>query len=68
MRTAEAKRTTQRATVPVYDFDTDAILERVIRDPLAVLLGRSTLSVQGEVVGADPYNHPGRLFHAARRR
>jgi len=67
MRTSDAKRIVKSSNVPVYDFDTDATLERVIRDPMAVLLGRCTLSVQGESTGADPYNRHGRLFCGARR-
>jgi hypothetical protein len=67
MRTLETKRAYKSFNAPVYEFDTDSTLERVLRDPMAVLLGRSSLSLQGEASGTDPYNRTGRLANRARR-
>jgi hypothetical protein len=67
MRTYDVKRANRSSNVPVYDFDTDATLERVIRDPMAVLLGRSSLSLQREAASTDPYNRVGRWANSARR-
>lgn len=67
MRTFDSKRSYKSSNVPVYDFDTDTTLERVIRDPMAVLLGRSSLGIQRETTGSDPYNRIGRFAKSARR-
>jgi hypothetical protein len=64
MRNPDFKRTLKSCSTPIYTFDTDASLERVIRDPMAVLLGRSTLSVQREAAHTDPYNRVGRWARA----
>ena len=55
---------TSRTAAPVYCFDTDVSIGRVLRDPLAVLLGRSSLSVASEPRGYDPYNRIGRLMRS----
>ena len=67
MRTLEAKRAYKSFNAPVYDFDTDSTLERVIRDPMAVLLGRSSLSLQSEAGSTDPYNRTGNLANRSRK-
>jgi hypothetical protein len=67
MRTLDSKRSYKSSNVPVYDFDTDSTFERVIRDPMAVLLGRSSLSIQREAGSTDPYNRVGRFANTARR-
>ncbi len=64
MRHPDCKRTLKSCGTPTYTFDTDATLERVIRDPMTVLLGRSTLSIEREVAHTDPYNRVGRLARA----
>ena len=64
MRSTEFKRSLRSSSAPVYTFDTDVSFERVIRDPMAVLLGRSTLTVQREAPNTDPYNRVGRLVRA----
>ncbi len=67
MRTLDTKRACKSFNAPVYSFDTDSTLERVIRDPLSVLLGRSSLSVQIEAGSNDPYNRVGRFAATARK-
>ncbi len=64
MRRTEFKRSLRSSSVPVYTFDTDVSFERVIRDPMAVLLGRSMLAVQREASNTDPYNRVGRLVRS----
>jgi hypothetical protein len=49
-----------RSAAPVYCYETDLSFDRVIRDPLTVLLGRSTLGLQREATDTDPYNRMGR--------
>jgi len=58
-------KSVSRAAAPTYCFDTDSAIERVIRDPIAALLGRRLPSVVQESGSCDPYNRVGRL---ARRR
>jgi hypothetical protein len=51
--------------LPAYTFDSDS--ERVIRDPMAVLLGRSSLTTRSEPMGVDPYNCVGHRLTARRK-
>jgi hypothetical protein len=67
MRTYETKRAYKSFHAPVHSFDTDATWERAIRDPMSVLLGRSSLSVQSEPVATDPYNRVGRWAYGMRK-
>jgi hypothetical protein len=67
MRGLETKRVCKSSNTTVYDFDSDATAERVIRDPMAVLLGRSSLSLQGENGSTDPYNRVGRFVNSVHR-
>jgi hypothetical protein len=62
MRTTVHKPSNHSSSNPVYTFDTDESLSRVIRDPMAVLLCRSSLSLQRDTVHTDPYNRVGRAL------
>jgi hypothetical protein len=64
MRTQTFKRSCRSSSVPVYTFDTDVDIERVIRDPMAVLLGRASRSPQRDATNTDPYNRVGRWARA----
>ena len=64
MHSHRTKHITRSSSAPVYTFDTDETLARVIRDPMTVLLGRSTLSIANERANTDPYNRHGRLVRA----
>jgi hypothetical protein len=55
---------TLRTAAPVYCFDTDVSIGRALRDPMQVLLGRSSLSVVNEPRGCDPYNRVGRWMRS----
>jgi len=55
-----------RTGAPIYCYETDMDFERVIRDPMAVLLGRSTLCVQRDAQQTDPYNRVGKWVRGAR--
>ena len=67
MTTRETKRACRSSNAPTYSFDTDSSIERVIRDPLSVLLGRSSLSIQADPIYTDPYNRVGRWARGFRR-
>ena len=62
MRHPNAKRALQSTATPIYCYETDLSFSRVIRDPMAALLGRSTLSVQQDADSTDPYNRIGRFM------
>jgi len=61
MRSSEFKRSLHLSNTPIYTFDTDESFGRVLRDPMAVLLGRSSLSLQLDSTHTDPYNRVGRF-------
>jgi hypothetical protein len=67
MRIYDRKRSLRAVAAPVYCYETDLSLDRVIRDPLTVLLGRSTLAVQREATDSDPYNRVGRWMRGRAR-
>jgi len=60
MRNSEFRRSLHLSNSPIYTFDTDESFSRVLRDPMAVLLGRSSLSLQ-LTPHTDPYNRVGRF-------
>lgn len=64
MRNAANKRSSHSSSTPIYTFDTDESLSRVIRDPMAVLLGRSSLRLQSDAGNTDPYNRVGRALRS----
>jgi hypothetical protein len=66
MRSYETQRACKSSGTPYYSFDTDPTAERVTRDPMAVLLGRCSLSLQAEPVSTDPYNRIGRWILSAK--
>lgn len=64
MQSNRSKHIASSSNAPEYTFDTDESLSRVIRDPMSVLLGRSTLSIANERTHTDPYNRFGRFLRA----
>jgi hypothetical protein len=67
MRIRQIKRACLSSNVAVYTFDADATSHRVIRDPISVLLGRSSLALESEVIATDPYNRVGRWAQIVRK-
>ena len=63
MRQSYIHRKLKSSSAPAYHFDGDTEAERVIRDPMSVLLGRSSLTLQQDGRNTDPYNRIGRLAH-----
>lgn len=49
-----------RAATPIYCYDTESNADRVIRDPMTVLLGGSALTLQSDAGSTDPYNSASR--------
>ncbi|MBC7983309.1 MAG: hypothetical protein H7Y02_05570 [Candidatus Obscuribacterales bacterium] len=60
MRHPISHRPARSVGTPMYCMETDVSFSRVIRDPMTVLLGRSSLSMQPDAGNADPYNRVGR--------